>query len=241
MNNNDFQEIHKEFIGIIKEFSKITDPTLDISIENVYLSLTSKNKDISNNDIKYILVLKNKDCIKIHKNIKEELNIFEEHAKIDFFFLKTRFNQLSIAKRELFFLLSEQFLKWDKKEQTLITFIINHFCETPKRTHKLFETIYLNKCNSCLKISNIIKKCIHFDCKGLCEDCFKDITEICPSCKQKQEIPCPICKESWEKKACHILPCGHAICWKCHYQSWKVMGKDIEKCPQCREIILPFI
>ena len=96
MNQSDFIEIKKEFDEILNQFNDTSKNCLDIAIDNVFLSLT-KNKQIvcDDTDIKYILVLKNGNNLQIHKNTKNELNLFEEREKLDFFFLKSRFNKIS--------------------------------------------------------------------------------------------------------------------------------------------------
>lgn len=195
--------------------------------------------DNKNKRLRYILVTKDGEVISIHKhpNIRENINVEEELRKVDFIYLRNRFNTLPLQKRKLLSSLSIELKTWDKIEKEIFSGIISTLCETPSRVNTLFDTINKKYCYSCSKITDKKHTCIHFDCRGMCIDCLKNILneDICPACKRPQIITCPICLEKWSVRSCNIMHCGHGVCYKCINRSWAEMGKGIEQCPQCRQ------
>ena len=101
----------------------------------------------------------------------------------------------------------------------------------------IFKTIFKNQnvCIHCFTVG-LRKKCVHFDCPGVCSNCMKNTDkneEACGACKRKPELQCPVCFETFNKKFLKILKCRHCICWKCQCSSHEA-GKPIIKCPTCR-------
>ena len=80
------------------------------------------------------------------------------------------------------------------------------------------------------------KKCISFECPGMCKICSLQLGKECPVCKTNQEIKCPICLETRPVWASKILRCHHGICWKCYSQAFE-QGHALINCPQCRKAI----
>jgi len=95
-------------------------------------------------------------------------------------------------------------------------------------------------CGTCLKYTLKDKtKCIHFDCSGQCEPCFKKMGEdfeICKACNKKQELECPICTEVFGGKHLASFECHHRVCWQCYCRSF-LINKPLKKCPLCRKDI----
>ena len=122
-------------------------------------------------------------------------------------------------------------------------------------------------CHVCYEYSDTITKCIHTDCPGCCDTCHKTplliprpqsspmnhkengdgsdnspviMDIVCPACKRTQKIKCPICLDTKDSREMCLLGCRHAFCWKC-YGMGVFKGKQITKCPLCREIIVEVI
>ena len=90
-------------------------------------------------------------------------------------------------------------------------------------------------CALCSNFDYNKKKCIHFNCPGMCEDCYNNMGDMCPLCKKEQKIECPICQETkTSEKICILKNCRHPICYKCFTES-AMAKKLIKKCPICRE------
>ena len=71
-------------------------------------------------------------------------------------------------------------------------------------------------CHLCMNLSYSKQKCLHFECPGMCDDCYMKLDETCPACHRNQEIDCPICREPKRQKDLHTLSmCHHSICLKC--------------------------
>lgn len=92
-------------------------------------------------------------------------------------------------------------------------------------------------CERCLKyVGKKKKKCIHYECQGMCDTCYATIGETCPVCKKVQTLECPICQE--EKTAEHLVDsdtCPHKVCWTCYGKAYKAHA-PIDKCPMCRDV-----
>ena len=94
-------------------------------------------------------------------------------------------------------------------------------------------------CSVCLeKTTNKNKnKCVHNDCCGMCDNCFKSHTDEegkCIACKKNQTIQCPICFDEFTKeKMCKSETCTHYVCWECYGRSFH-HERPITNCPACR-------
>lgn len=95
-------------------------------------------------------------------------------------------------------------------------------------------------CQQCGILNPKKKKCIHHDCCGMCENCFKieqkDNKQVCNACNRSQELSCPICME--EYKIDFMVKsdtCSHHVCWKCFGSSIKT-SRPLADCPLCRAI-----
>ena len=117
----------------------------------------------------------------------------------------------------------------------------NHLTEEEKKRYIIeYSHTIIGKttCARCFNVAYEKKKCLHYDCPGMCDDCYDDIDEKCPLCKKEQTLTCPICKdlkktdELCREKSCK--GCGHYVCWSCLGKSYG-MGKPITKCPLCRK------
>ena len=95
-------------------------------------------------------------------------------------------------------------------------------------------------CIECGSLDPEKKKCIHFDCPGMCTTCFdiknKPGFENCSCCLQKQEITCPICQEDFPAdNLVKSEQCSHHICWSCFGRSVK-SSRPLSNCPLCRGV-----
>lgn len=89
-------------------------------------------------------------------------------------------------------------------------------------------------CHLCMKLAYTKQKCLHFECPGMCDDCYMKLDETCPACHRNQEIDCPICREPKKKEDLHTLAaCHHSICHKC-FTLASLARKPLLKCPVCR-------
>ena len=90
-------------------------------------------------------------------------------------------------------------------------------------------------CSGCLCKPEQIIKCVHFDCPGACQAChdLHDTDTICGACGKDQYMVCPICIEKYLPDFMNILPCKHAVCWKCTCRGYETK-KPLKKCPICR-------
>ena len=188
--------------------------------------------------IRYLLITNNGNIINIYKHDHDKTHIDGEKTKkeAEYAFLKPRFNKLPDNIRLFITFISNQIIKSNKAEMDIICRVLCAFCETPNSTRNFFELITKNHCHGCHKIVNDKVKCIHFDCNGMCRDCFSKLfeSETCPACKKPQILNCPICLERWDVRSCRVLKCGHGICYKCITRSLIEQKQDILKCPQCR-------
>ena len=101
------------------------------------------------------------------------------------------------------------------------------------------KSLCKDMCPICLNIindKNERKKCISFECDGMCSSCKDNIEECCPVCNAKQELKCPICLETRPLWATKVLNCGHGICWKCFAVSFE-KAHNLINCPKCRKAI----
>ena len=91
-------------------------------------------------------------------------------------------------------------------------------------------------CSRCLCKPEQIIKCVHFDCPGACQNC-RDIHDDddtkCSACGKDQHMDCPICMENYLPEFMNMLPCKHAVCWKCTCRGYETK-KPLKKCPICR-------
>ena len=93
-------------------------------------------------------------------------------------------------------------------------------------------------CQQCGILNPNKKKCIHHDCCGMCENCFKieqkDNKQICNACDRKQELTCPICQDDYGiDSMVKSDTCSHYVCWKCFGSSVKTT-RPLADCPLCR-------
>ena len=92
-------------------------------------------------------------------------------------------------------------------------------------------------CCVCLEKTKNKNKCIHSDCCGMCNNCFKNHTDEegkCIACKKIQKIQCPICFDEFaEEKMCKSETCTHYVCWECYGRSFH-HERPITSCPACR-------
>jgi len=95
-------------------------------------------------------------------------------------------------------------------------------------------------CFLCLNLARKKRKCLHYECPGMCDDCYEMMEDSCPACERPQEAICPICREAkGREELCHressgkVADCGHAICWECLGKGY-AMGKPVHECPVCR-------
>lgn len=116
-------------------------------------------------------------------------------------------------------------------------------------------------CGGCYAYTEELHKCIHVDCLGRCSACQQKnvfaaqetpasaateldkvhlMCKVCPACNKKQEIQCPICFEVQTADNICLLGCRHAFCWKCYGLSC-MKGRQLTKCPMCREEITEII
>ena len=84
------------------------------------------------------------------------------------------------------------------------------------------------------------KKCLHYDCPGMCKRCYDEIDDHCPTCKKEQKMKCPICLEEkmtndlcYHGNSKHLAQCGHPVCWICLGKAYS-LGKPLTECPLCR-------
>ena len=89
-------------------------------------------------------------------------------------------------------------------------------------------------CHLCMKLTYSKQRCLHFECPGMCEECYLKLGETCPACHRNQEIDCPICREPKKQKDLHTLnTCHHSVCHKC-FTLASLAKKPLLKCPVCR-------
>jgi len=130
-------------------------------------------------------------------------------------------------------------------ERALLAQLFNNHLNAEEKRRYLIEysntIITSGTCYHCLQYSLLGKrKCLHFDCPGMCVDCYEGMGDSCPACKKKQVAQCPICKdEKTASEMCHhgsrkcFARCGHPVCWSCLGKAY-AMGKPLTKCPLCR-------
>ena len=94
-------------------------------------------------------------------------------------------------------------------------------------------------CPLCLETnsSNSKKKCVHMECKGMCDSCHELCVQSgwCSVCELSQELECPICivvKDVSEMVS--SFSCQHKVCWKCYGEAYQ-SGHPINKCTLCRK------
>ena len=119
----------------------------------------------------------------------------------------------------------------------------NHLSDDEKRRYivEYSNTIVgEGTCYKCLNIAKKKRKCLHYDCPGMCKFCYDKMDDKCPACEKEQTIVCPVCLElKSADELCHheskveFVHCGHPICWGCLGKSF-AFGKAITKCPLCR-------
>jgi hypothetical protein len=101
------------------------------------------------------------------------------------------------------------------------------------------STSWLSKetCSVCLNKCSKKNKCVHYDCEGMCDNCFKnklDTEHKCKACKKTQDIQCPICfTEKPLSDMCKSKSCCHYVCWSCYGRAFH-SGNPIYNCPTCR-------
>lgn len=93
-------------------------------------------------------------------------------------------------------------------------------------------------CQQCGVLHPKKKKCIHHDCCGMCENCFKiekkNNKQVCNACNRKQELTCPICMDDYGVDfMVKSDTCCHHVCWKCFGSSVKTT-RPLADCPLCR-------
>ena len=78
----------------------------------------------------------------------------------------------------------------------------NHLTDEEKKRYimEYSNTIVgASTCPRCFDITYTKKKCLHYECHGMCDTCYDEIDESCPLCEKSQLLKCPICQET--KKA----------------------------------------
>tara|TARA_Y100001970_G_C14246097_1_gene868352 strand:- start:1792 stop:2889 length:1098 start_codon:yes stop_codon:yes gene_type:complete len=163
-----------------------------------------------------ITALSNKHCVqkeideRIHKiEVRFEHKLNEASQKCEMYnkLLHLMFNDLTREKRQ----------------ELLSSPIAGNF----------FQSSHL--CSVCLCKPEKIIKCVHFDCVGACQAChdLHDTDTKCGACGKDQHMDCPICMERYLPNFMNILPCKHAVCWKCTCRGYETK-KPLNKCPICR-------
>jgi hypothetical protein len=125
--------------------------------------------------------------------------------------------------------------------KTITTALYNNLSEERRKEisntsnfRRLFKTEKL--CSICLSAKKI-KKCIHIDCVGACNECHSENEdEKCRACGKDQKLECPICTEVFQPSFMNIFGCKHAVCWKCSCKAHECK-KPLKKCPMCRKPI----
>ena len=110
--------------------------------------------------------------------------------------------------------------------------------EEKKAFIRVYRHTFLGRhtCSICLKYCVKKNPCIHPDCSGMCDSCYKNLIDQCPACGKEQTLICPICQE--EKSSDELVnssTCYHSVCWKCYGMAFRC-GHPILKCPVCRGI-----
>lgn len=130
-------------------------------------------------------------------------------------------------------------------ERALLKQIFNHHLtdEEKKRYIEEFSNTIIasQNCSGCLGVVlDGKKKCLHYNCPGMCGACYEKMGNKCPICEKTQVATCPICKEDkLPADLCHhannkhFARCGHPVCWQCMGKAY-VSGHPIVKCPLCR-------
>jgi len=125
-------------------------------------------------------------------------------------------------------------------ERKFLLMLFNSHLEPHEKRRYITEfshTIIGNStCTRCLNLTFNKKKCLHFECPGMCEDCAKEIDETCPTCNKEQKIICPICKDKKSEDELAPAPsgCGHYVCFECLGKAYQA-ERAINKCPLCRK------
>ena len=130
-------------------------------------------------------------------------------------------------------------------ERALLEHIFNyHLTKREKKRYieEFSNTIIASQnCSGCLGVVlDEKKKCLHYNCPGMCDICYEEMGDKCPICKKTQVATCPICKEDkptvdlcHHANNKHFARCGHPVCWHCMGKAY-VSGHPIVKCPLCR-------
>ena len=132
-----------------------------------------------------------------------------------------------------------QYIPAPDERKFLLMLFNNHLEPHEKRryiTEYSHTIIGSSTCIRCLNITYNKKKCLHFECPGMCEGCHKEIGETCPACQKEQKIICPICKDKKSEEELAPAPsgCGHYVCFKCLGKAYQ-SEHPIKKCPLCRK------
>ena len=130
-------------------------------------------------------------------------------------------------------------------ERALLEQIFNHHLTDREKKRYIYEfsntIIAKRNCSGCLGVViDKKRKCLHYKCPGMCENCYEGMGDECPICKKPQVATCPICKEEKPSiELCHhannkhFARCGHPVCWECMGKAY-VSGRPLVKCPLCR-------
>ena len=129
-------------------------------------------------------------------------------------------------------------------ERAFLRQIFNNHLTTEDKQRYIVEfsntIIGSQTCYTCLQLTENKRKCLHYECPGMCKSCYDKMDEKCPACEKEQKVICPICRDvKIAEELCHyengkgFVHCGHPICWECLGKGY-ALGKPLHKCPICR-------
>jgi len=150
-----------------------------------------------------------------------------------------RFNSLTKKQRKSIHAFMKVIQDWEETDILFFFEMIGLKKHSFINIKNLMKLLVSESCPVCLDIIYPLKdrrKCISFECGGMCKQCHVEVEDICPACDKKQEIKCPICLEYRPVWAAKILSCHHGMCWPC-YGGALEKGQAIINCPQCRKAI----
>ena len=131
-------------------------------------------------------------------------------------------------------------------ERAFLRQIFNNHLTTEEKKRYIVEfsntIIGSGTCYTCLQLTEHKRKCLHYECPGMCKSCYDTMDDKCPACEKEQKVICPICRDvKIASDVCHhengkgFVHCGHPVCWECLGKGY-ALGKPLYKCPICRAI-----